>query len=155
LAALRRDRAEVEPLGVRGAFNVPFLLGIVAAVALLPAPWRELAIAACAAASLGLTPRAIHRANHFSAHAMVEVAVLFAGIFLTMLPALELLRARGGTLGVREPWQFFWASGLLSSVLDNAPTYLAFLALAQGTGLPREVAGVSHAVLEALSVGTV
>ena len=59
-----------------------------------------------------------------------------------MLPALDLLRARGAELGVREPWQFFWASGTLSSFLDNAPTYLTFLALAQGLGLPPEVAGV-------------
>jgi Na+/H+ antiporter NhaD/arsenite permease-like protein len=154
-AALRRDRAQLEPVRVRGAVNTVFLLGVIAAVAWLPAPWREAAIVACAVASYRLTPRSIHRANDFTAHAMVEVAVLFAGIFLTMIPALQLLRARGGGLGVREPWQFFWASGLLSSVLDNAPTYLTFLALAQGVDLPREVVGVSHAVLEAISVGAV
>jgi len=85
----------------------------------------------------------------------VEVAVLFLGIFLTMIPALELLHARGGELGVREPWQFFWAVGGLSSLLDNTPTYLAFLALGQGLGLPGEVVGVPHAVLAAISVGAV
>ena len=72
-----------------------------------------------------------------------------------MLPALDLLRARGAALGVREPWQFFWAAGGLSSFLDNAPTYLTFLALAQGLGLDPEVAGVSHRVLEAISLGAV
>ena len=86
---------------------------------------------------------------------MVEVAVLFLGIFLTMIPALELLHVRGGELGVREPWQFFWATGALSSFLDNAPTYLTFLALAQSLGLPAEVVGVPHVILAAISVGAV
>ena len=61
--------------------------------------------------------------------------MLFFGIFLTMMPTLELLRTRGSELGVREPWQFFWATGILSSFLDNAPTYLTFFKLAQGLGL--------------------
>jgi Na+/H+ antiporter NhaD/arsenite permease-like protein len=56
---------------------------------------------------------------------------------------------------VREPWQFFWATGALSSFLDNAPTYLTFLALAQGLGLPPEVVGVSERVLIAISLGAV
>ncbi len=86
---------------------------------------------------------------------MVEVAVLFLGIFLTMIPALELLHLRGGELGVRQPWQFFWATGALSSFLDNAPTYLTFLALAQSLGLPAEVVGVPHVILAAISVGAV
>jgi Na+/H+ antiporter NhaD/arsenite permease-like protein len=86
---------------------------------------------------------------------MIEVAVLFFGIFVTMIPALELLRTRGGELGVREPWQFFWATGALSSFLDNAPTYLTFLALGQGLHLPGEVVGVPNRVLAAISVGAV
>jgi Na+/H+ antiporter NhaD/arsenite permease-like protein len=81
--------------------------------------------------------------------------VIFLGIFLTMMPALELLRVRGHELGVREPWQFFWATGMLSTFLDNAPTYLTFLALGQGLGLPPEVVGVPHRVLAAISVGAV
>jgi Na+/H+ antiporter NhaD/arsenite permease-like protein len=68
---------------------------------------------------------------------------------------LELLRLRGGELGVREPWHFFWATGALSSFLDNAPTYLTFLALAQGLRLTPEVVGVPHAILAAISVGAV
>ena len=81
--------------------------------------------------------------------------MVFFGIFLTMIPALELLRLRGGELGVYAPWQFFWASGILSSFLDNAPTYLTFLALAQGLGLAREVVDVPHVILAAISVGAV
>ena len=72
-----------------------------------------------------------------------------------MLPALDLLRARGAELGVREPWQFFWATGALSSFLDNAPTYLTFLALAQGLGQDGQVVGVPHHILIAISLGAV
>jgi len=155
LAALARDRRSVEPLRVRGALNALGLAGVVLAVAFLHAPWREIAIIALGALSLWRTPRNIRRANGFTSSPIVEVAVLFFGIFLTMLPALELLRLRGTELGVREPWQFFWASGMLSSFLDNAPTYLTFLALAQGLRLASEVVGVPHAILAAISVGAV
>jgi len=155
IAALRRDRAQVEPLRLRGAPNIVGLGLVVLAVAFLHAPWREAAIIGLAALSLWRTPHGIRRANGFTAYPIVEVAVLFAGIFLTMIPALELLRLRGGELGVREPWQFFWATGILSSFLDNAPTYLTFLALGQGLGLAREVVDVPHAILAAISVGSV
>jgi Na+/H+ antiporter NhaD/arsenite permease-like protein len=155
LAAIRRDRSHVEPLRVRGGLNAVWLVGVVLAVALLYAPWRELLIVALAAVSLKLTPHRIRRDNGFSAGPMIEVAVLFAGIFLTMIPALDLLRLRGDELGVRAPWQFFWASGALSSFLDNAPTYLTFLALGQGLRLPGEVVGVPAAILAAISVGSV
>ncbi len=155
IAALRRDRAEIEPLRLRGVGNVVLLVGVVLAVALLRAPAREAVIVALAGLSLWQTPRGIRHANRFTVAPIVEVAVLFFGIFTTMIPTLELLRLRGYELGVREPWQFFWASGLLSSFLDNAPTYLIFLALGQGLGLPNEVAGVPHAILAAISAGSV
>ena len=155
LVALRRDRARVEPLRVRGALNGLGLAGVVLAVAFLGAPAREAVLVALAAASLWRTPREIRRANGFTASPIVEVAVVFFGIFLTMIPALELLRLRGGELGVRAPWQFFWATGALSSFLDNAPTYLTFLALGQGLGLAREVVDVPHTILAAISVGAV
>jgi Na+/H+ antiporter NhaD/arsenite permease-like protein len=153
--ARRRDRAEITPLRLRGGLNVLWLALVVLAVAFLHAPWREVAIVAAAGLSLWRTPASIRHANGVTAYPMIEVAVLFLGIFLTMIPALELLRARGGELGVREPWQFFWTAGGLSSFLDNAPTYLTFLALARGLRLPDEVAGVTHAVLAAISVGAV
>ena len=155
IAALRRDRAQIEPLRVRGSPNIVWLALVVLAVAFLHAPWREVAIVTLGALSLWRTPQGVRRANGFTAYPIVEVAVLFAGIFLTMIPALELLRLRGGELGVRAPWHFYWASGILSSFLDNAPTYLTFLALGQGLGLAREVAGVPHAILAAISVGAV
>jgi Na+/H+ antiporter NhaD/arsenite permease-like protein len=155
LVAHLRDQTRLEPLRVDGALNGVWLGGIVLAVAFLSAPWRELAIAGLAAVSLRLTPREIRRDNGFSAGPMVEVAVLFAGIFLTMIPALDLLHLRGHELGVTAPWQFFWATGVLSSFLDNAPTYLTFLALGQSLKLPADVVGVPDAILIAISVGAV
>jgi Na+/H+ antiporter NhaD/arsenite permease-like protein len=155
LAAIRRDRMQIEPLRVDGLLNAAWLAGVVLAVAFLHAPWREGAIVALAAVSFKTTPARIRRANAFSAGPMIEVAVLFAGIFLTMIPALEILRLRGSELGVREPWQFFWASGSLSSFLDNAPTYLTFLALGQGLRLPADIVGVPASILVAISVGSV
>jgi Na+/H+ antiporter NhaD/arsenite permease-like protein len=154
-ATRRRDRAQIEPLSLHGTVNAVWLVGVVLAVAFLRAPAREIAILLLAGLSLWRTPRAIRRANRFTGHPMAEVAILFFGIFLTMMPALELLHRRGGELGVREPWQFFWATGVLSSILDNAPTYLAFLALAQGLGLSPEVVGVPQSILAAISVGAV
>jgi len=155
IAAIRRDRMQIEPLRVQGAANALWLTGVVAAVAVLREPVREVVILALAGISLWRTPRQIRRANAFTSYPMTEVAVLFFGIFLTMIPALELLRLQGHQLGVRQPWQFFWAAGALSSFLDNAPTYLAFLALGQGLALPNEVVGVPNAILAAISAGAV
>jgi Na+/H+ antiporter NhaD/arsenite permease-like protein len=149
------DRVAVRPLRVLGKKNLALLAGVVLAAAFLQAPWRELAMVALAFVSLVDTPRDVREANRFSFDPILEVAAVFAGIFLTMLPALDLLRARGGELGVREPWQFFWASGALSSFLDNAPTYLTFLALAQGQGLAPEIVGVPARILAAISLGSV
>ncbi|MBI3636611.1 MAG: sodium:proton antiporter [Candidatus Rokubacteria bacterium] len=155
VSAIQRDRTQLEPLRVKGAINVVWLGGVILAVAFLYEPWREVAIVALAALSLWRTPREIRRANGFTSYPMVEVAVLFLGIFLTMIPALELLHLRGGELGVRQPWHFFWASGTLSSFLDNAPTYLTFLALGQGLRAGNDVVGVPNAILVAISVGSV
>ena len=153
--AVVRDEAQRRPLQLDGTLNFVWLAGVVLGVAFLHAPWREVLILALTGLSLWQTPKEVHRANEFTPHPMIEVAVLFFGIFLTMIPALEMLRTRGGELGVREPWQFFWATGTLSSFLDNAPTYLVFLALAQGLGLADEVVGVPHAILAAISMGAV
>lgn len=85
-----------------------------------------------AALSILVTRRETRAANRFTFHPIVEVAVLFAGIFATMIPALAILEARGEQLGLRQPWHFFWVTGALSSVLDNAPTYLTFATTASG-----------------------
>jgi Na+/H+ antiporter NhaD/arsenite permease-like protein len=78
------------------------------------------------------TPQAYRAANAFAFGPIIEVALLFAGIFVTMAPALLLLNANAAEFGLERPWQFFWATGLLSSFLDNAPTYLTFAATACG-----------------------
>jgi len=78
------------------------------------------------------TSKEVRYLNRFSFHPIVEVAVLFAGIFVTMIAPLLILNARGSELGLSKPWQYFWATGVLSSFLDNAPTYLTFAATAAG-----------------------
>jgi Na+/H+ antiporter NhaD/arsenite permease-like protein len=153
--AVRRDRTVIRPIAVTGKRNLALLLLVVASVAGLHAPYRETVMLAVCAVSLAVTSKAVREANRFTFYAIAEVAALFAGIFLTMVPALDILHARGASLGLTTPRQFFWASGLLSSFLDNAPTYVTFLAVAQSLGLPPQVAGVSHEVLAAISTGSV
>jgi Na+/H+ antiporter NhaD/arsenite permease-like protein len=89
-------------------------------------------MACFAGLSLATTPRRIHEANRFTWAPILEVGAVFAGIFVTMVPALAVLQDRAASLGITEPRQFFWASGALSSVLDNAPTYLTFASVATG-----------------------
>jgi Na+/H+ antiporter NhaD/arsenite permease-like protein len=87
----------------------------------------------CAAvASYRTTARPVHEANHFTFGPIWEVAWIFFGIFATMAPALDYLQLHAGALGIQRPVQFYWLSGCLSSVLDNAPTYVAFLSAALG-----------------------
>jgi Na+/H+ antiporter NhaD/arsenite permease-like protein len=95
---------------------------------------QAVAMLLIAGASLWTTAKKIREANSFNYAPILEVAVLFIGIFLTMIPALWILDELGrtGKLGLDQPWQFFWASGGLSSFLDNAPTYLTFSSAASG-----------------------
>jgi Na+/H+ antiporter NhaD/arsenite permease-like protein len=85
--------------------------------------------------------------NAFTFHAMIEVGVLFMGIFITMTPAICLLKAHGEETGVSHAWQFFWMTGGLSSFLDNAPTYATYFALGQGVTHGLLNAGVSPALI--------
>lgn len=101
----------------------------------------------------------IRTKNHFTWGAIKEVAVLFIGIFITMQPALMILKAKGGDLGITEPFQMFWATGLLSSFLDNTPTYLVFLTTAGSLGftegLVTTVGTIPARMLLAISCGAV
>lgn len=112
-----------------GLGNVFFLALILGATLFAERPpfLREAIMLAAAAGSYFTTRRDIHLANHFHFHPVKEVAILFIGIFATMMPALDWLSLRAGALGTPSPAFFYWGSGLLSSVLDNAPTYLGFL----------------------------
>jgi Na+/H+ antiporter NhaD/arsenite permease-like protein len=148
------DAIQATPLGIEGGVHGGLLALVVGAV-FLPTPWREAAMLALATISAFAGPRAPRVANGFSWAPIVEVAVLFLGIFVTMVPALAILEARGGELGLTQPWQFFLTTGGLSSVLDNAPTYLTFLSTAQGLGLQADVVGVPTVFLVAISAGAV
>jgi Na+/H+ antiporter NhaD/arsenite permease-like protein len=132
-----------EPLGIEGAANFGFLAAIVAVIYGAGSglgnggePWpfgvQEGLMLAVTALAFVTTPARIRRANAFGFGPIIEVAVLFAGIFVTMAPALLLLNANAKHFGIAEPWHFFWTTGVLSSFLDNAPTYLTFAATACG-----------------------
>jgi len=133
----RRIQAEVEaPDSWRfeGGINVLLLAALIGAV-FLPDRYflREAVMVLIGGVSLRLTPKSVHAANHFGFGPIREVAFLFLGIFLTMMPALGYLQENGRNIGVDRPAQYYFASGALSSVLDNAPTYLNFLQLAQAS----------------------
>ena len=96
---LKRDLYEVRPLRVAGKESLAMLGGVLAAVAFLGAPWRELVIVLLSVASYARTDPGLRKANRFTFRPILEVAALFAGIFVTMLPALHILQARGAELG--------------------------------------------------------
>ncbi len=141
--AKRWDEADYVPIRVKGTINLLFFVMVIVTI-LFSDAWarlgetihfpfiREVLLVVLAILSVKLGPRGPRAANHFRWTPIVEVAVLFAGIFATMIPALALLEAHGEAIGLSHPWQYFWATGGLSAFLDNAPTYLAFTATAQG-----------------------
>ncbi len=157
-AALAADRTRQHRLHMLGLPNFLLLGGILASVILLvpgrplfgtnelvPHFAREGAMAAFAIASLALTRSSIRAINEFSWGPIVEVAVLFFGIFLSMQVPLSALAAYGPSLGLDSPTEYFWATGTLSSLLDNAPTYLVFLTTATTVGV---AAGASSVTLD-------
>lgn len=109
--------------------------------------------------SMKTTSKASREFNRFNWAPIDEVAKLFIGIFLTMIPAMAILAARGSQLGLESPHQFFWVTGLLSSFLDNAPTYLVFLttagALGATDGVQTTLGIVDLHLLAAISAGAV
>jgi Na+/H+ antiporter NhaD/arsenite permease-like protein len=148
-----------EPFGIEGVHNIVFLLGIVGIVLMSGmVQWGEMSILGVhravqdivrdavlillAALSMITTKKEVREGNAFTWFPMKEVALLFIGIFLTMMPCLKILQA--GTKGalsvmietVKEPAHYFWVTGLLSIVLDNAPTYLTFLSSLLGRFYP-------------------
>jgi Na+/H+ antiporter NhaD/arsenite permease-like protein len=172
------DRTDVEPIRLDGWWNLFWLAGVVACVALIQpgkvvpgTNWiafdflRELGMLAFVGIGLLSTSGAIRKANRFDYHAILEVAAIFIGIFIAMQVPLAVLKAQGGEISAQltEAWMYFWITGGLSSVLDNAPTYLVFFELAQSAE-PGEVVvelqnnrgGVIDAkLLTAVSLGAV
>jgi Na+/H+ antiporter NhaD/arsenite permease-like protein len=145
---LQREAArDEETWRFDGTVNVLFLVAIIGAV-FLPATYflREGVMLAAAVASYLLTPKPVHRENAFTFAPIKEVGFLFVGIFATMMPALGYLEQHGVEFGFTRPLQYYFASGSLSAVLDNAPTYVNFLQLAQTTAMaenPAAFAGIS------------
>ena len=175
-----------KPLILDGWYNFIFLGGIIGAVLMSGmVSWgeisiwgvslaiqdiaRDLLLIGMGALSLHYTPNYVRRENEFTWAAMQEVAIIFAGIFMTMIPCLAILKAgeKGAAAvlltAVKEPYHYFWMSGALSSFLDNAPTYLTFYSSALGkfyAGLPEPIAVknliATHPLyLEAIAAGAV
>ncbi len=172
-ADVARDEVRVHRLRFGGLWpNVFLLAGVILSVGLLDPskpvpgtdwhPWlylREIVQLVLVGLSLSVGSEHPRRLNHFNYAAIIEVAALFFGIFICMQPALQILNVEGPNLGLTEPWQYFWATGGLSSVLDNAPTYVVFFetakALTEKAGLGSPVAGVANDLLVAISLGAV
>ena len=172
----RSENEEDEPIKISfsGAINLFFLSAILLSVAFInpaeipameaeDAPWymrflREVVLFTILLCSVIATGKRVRKLNHFSWEPIIEVAILFIGIFVTMTPALLYLNENASSLGITEPMQFFFASGVLSSFLDNAPTAVAFhtvakgLPIAEGTPL---MADVPIPMLTAIALGSV
>lgn len=172
-----------QKLGFDGGVNFLLLLGVVGLVLMsglwksdvvvhiagtdvgLPGIVRDIGLIAITVASLQLTPSGVHADNQFSWGPMQEVAKLFAGIFLTIIPVIAMLKAgvdgpfgaivRAVTNpdGTPNPAMYFWATGILSSFLDNAPTYLVFFNTAGGD--PAMLMTTLAPTLVAISAGAV
>lgn len=177
--ALSADAREHQPLRVQGKTNLVYLLFVILTVAfvhpgVIPQMadaeahhWikylRELILALLTLMSLHTTKRQVrYKLNKFSWAPINEVTVLFFGIFVTMTPALAYLNANATTLGLNHTWQFYYATGALSSFLDNTPTAVAFHSVASGL-TPDQlamfgnniVAGIPEVLLQAICLGAV
>jgi Na+/H+ antiporter NhaD/arsenite permease-like protein len=156
---VREHLTERERFRVQGIRNLFYLALIFAAIFVKrPFMLREILMFAAAAASYFTTSKEVHHANHFTFGPVKEVAILFVGIFATMMPALDWLAANAGKIGAATPTVFYFGSGSLSSVLDNAPTYLSFLSALFGVSGTNDI----HLILKqnptailAVSIGSV
>ena len=179
----RDPTPDTKGIGFEGAINF-VLLGAIMGLVLMSGLWksavsfnilgtevglpgivRDVGLIVVTALSLRLTPTAVHENNQFNWGPMAEVAKLFAGIFLTIIPVIAMLKAGvdgpfGAVVkavtnpdGTPNPAMYFWATGLLSSFLDNAPTYLVFFNTAGGD--PAVLMTTLSATLVAVSAGAV
>ena len=178
--ALSADAREIEPIRITGTINFLFLLGVILSVAFINdgfiplmkdnpetgylAPiWlkflREIILGLLIALSLYSTKKKVREANKFSWRPIIEVAVVFLGIFITMVPTMLYLAENASSFGLTEPWQFYYTAGTLSSFLDNAPTAVAFhgvaLGLVNSGQAAAEIAGIPELLLKAIAVGSV
>lgn len=175
---ITNEKTEKQPIKIVGALNFLWLAGIVAAVAFITSNnffnkaedikehanmfkiIESAALVLMAVLSMVFTKKVVREANKFSWAPITEVAFLFLGIFITMVPALLYLATNADSLGISEPWHFYYATGALSSFLDNAPTAISFYELAHGsnfTDLAREpmIAGIPQTIMKCITSGAV
>ena len=170
IAVVVRDLTQIKPLKLQGKRNFIFLFIVVLAVAFLNEQYlgfvhsnhffkfiREVIIFLAAYLSILFTPRLLRVSNNFTWHPIKEVAYLFLGIFITMVPCLLYLELNAKSLGLTTTSQFYYYTGLLSSFLDNTPTAVTFHSLAMGLGenIGPIVAGIPEEILKAICVGAV
>lgn len=170
ISAIIRDETNIRPIKIQGKRNFIFLAGVVLAVAFINEQYlsfinispyfkfiREAVILLMAYLSMLFTPKLLRTSNNFTWHPIEEVAYLFFGIFITMVPALLYLQINAKHLGIQSVGQFYYFTGLLSSFLDNTPTAVTFHSLALGLGINTGtlVAGIPEMLLKAISTGAV
>lgn len=174
LRNLIEDAANITPISFDGLINLVWLLCVILSVMFINSSYipamgdehapfyikllREIVLTLIIILSLGTTKKSVREANHYSWAPIVEVAVLFIGIFATMTPALIYLNSHAPNMGLTEPWQFFYCTGLLSSFLDNAPTAVAFHSVASGLPIPDgavTMAGIQEILLKTIATASV
>lgn len=170
VAAITRDESNIRPIKIEGKRNFIFLFGVVLAVAFINEQYlsfiqinhyfkfiREAVIVFMAFLSMQLTPKLLRTSNNFTWGPIEEVAYLFLGIFITMVPALLYLEVNAKHLGVQTINQFYYYTGLLSSFLDNTPTAVTFHSLALGLGNTTGplVAGIPEPLLKGICTAAV
>lgn len=168
--ALEADKTYIKPIKIEGKMNFIWLVGVVLSVAFLNEQYlpfikqnhfytfiREGVIIIMSILSLFFTPNLLRVSNNFTWEPIKEVAYLFLGIFITMVPCLLFLETNASHLGVNSVSQFYFFSGALSSFLDNTPTAVTFHSLALGLGITSGnlVANIPEELLKAISIGSV
>lgn len=166
-----KDELQIQPISIKGSINFLWLIGVVLVVAFINEnyePFRTLIhqnefykliqvplFFILILISKFTTPEEYRKENDFNLYPIMEVASLFIGIFITMVPALILLKIHGHELGIDTPIKYFYATGAFSSVLDNAPTYLVFFTTAQGMMSVQEFIQSEPLILAGISLGAV
>jgi len=172
---LSADARQIEPIRITGKVNFIFLIGVILSVAFINPSYiaemgdpnahmwvkflREIVLLLLISLSLYSTQKKVREQNKFSWRPIIEVAVVFLGIFITMVPTMLYLAKNAGSFGLTDPSQFYYAAGSLSAFLDNAPTAVAFHGVAvglvnSGQGLA-EIAGIPELLLKAIAMGAV
>lgn len=164
------DKIKIRSIKLKGKLNFVWLVGVVLSIAFLNEQYiniihrneyykfiREVVIISMAVFSLIFTQKKLRKLNNFSWAPIEEVAYIFFGIFITMIPCLLYLETNAKSFGINSAFQFFYATGALSGILDNTPTAVTFYSLAHGLGIQSSimVAGIPYDLLKAISLGAV